>query len=467
MNTTFYLDPRFQQMFNCLDDGIFIADHSGKALWLNETSTKQIGASAEQIIGRNVTELEGMKMFTPSVTNIVLQKRETVSQMQTSRNRQLLATGYLLKIEDEDIEYVLVHVKDITETVRSSLKLEKAEAVIKQYVEELRQAKSQRIETNEKSQQLIGKGKKHQEVLDLMERVSTVDATLLILGETGVGKSIVAKNIHDKSERARHPFVQINCSAIPASLLESELFGYKKGAFTGADHKGKTGMVQEAKGGTLLLDEIGDLPFDLQPKLLQLLQEKTYTPIGGTKAEQADIRIIAATNSDLSTMVADKQFREDLYYRLNVLSIQVPPLREREEDIQSFVHHYMDHYNTKYKRNCVMTNEVLDILQDYEWPGNVRELENIMERLVITAKSDVILKEDLPEKLVMTHKKPGSSFSIHGAQSLTEHLENVEKEAITEAINEYGSTRKAADALGITQSAFMRRVRKYEITLSK
>ncbi|MGY4688785.1 sigma-54 interaction domain-containing protein [Salibacterium sp. K-3] len=465
MKHPFYLDPHFQQMFNALDDGIFIADYHGRALWLNHTSTRQIGSGADDVIGRHVTELENEGMFTPSVTNLVLHHQETISKVQTSLNRQLLATGYLIKTEDEDMNYILVHVKDITETVRSSLKLEKAEAVIKHYVEELRRAKKQSFDHDDTDRQLIGNGKKHQEVLDLMERVAKVDATLLIQGETGVGKSLVAKSIHNKSTRTGKPFISLNCSAIPASLLESELFGYKKGAFTGADQKGKPGIVEEADGGTLFLDEIGDLPFNLQPKLLQLLQDKTYMPVGGTKPKEADVRIITATNSDLQQMVADKEFREDLYYRLNVLSIRVPPLRERHEDIQSFVYHYVDHYNEKYNRNCVVSNEVMDILQEYDWPGNVRELENMMERLVITAKSDIILAEDLPEKLSPAVTRAPVSFSYDTPFSLPAYLEEIEKNVMLEALHEYGSTRKAAAAIGMTQSAYMRRVKKYNLTI--
>ncbi|GEK59931.1 PAS domain S-box protein [Marinococcus halophilus] len=467
MTEPFYLDRSFQDVFNKLEDGIFIADDSGYALWVNETSVKQIGSPLEEIIGKHVTELESREMFTPSVTNLVLDKREAVSSIQTSQNRKLLASGYLVPMEAQR-DYVLVHVKDITDMVRSSLQLEKAESVINFYVEELKKTKEDHKLTETEDSELIGKSKKFMEMKQLIKTTAQVDATLLIQGETGVGKSVIAKNIHETSERKDRPFIPLNCSAIPAALLESELFGYKKGAFTGANAKGKKGIVQEAEGGTLFLDEIGDLPLELQPKLLQLMQEKLYIPVGSSSVETTDIRIITATNSDLSAMVAEGRFREDLYYRLNVISVEVPSLRERFEDIPLFVHHYMEIYNKKYNRSCILSNEAMECFQNYEWPGNIRELENVIERAVITSSTDLIVAEELPDKLkIYEEKSPSRYVPDMEKQSLPSYLEDVEKQAIIKAFQKNGSSRKAADALGITQSAFMRRVKKYNLALQK
>ncbi|WP_200411047.1 sigma-54 interaction domain-containing protein [Virgibacillus salexigens] len=462
MDKKFFEDSHFHHIFNHLKDGIFIADCNGVALWINDTSTKQMGAPRSQVIGRNVKELENNGLFTPSVTKIVLEKKETVTKVQTSKGRQYLATGYLVNIKTDNTKYILVQVKDITETVRASFKLEKAETLLQKYWEELQLMKEKQNEVNKK-QVVIGKSKKHEEMLDLISRVSKVDATILLNGETGVGKSMIAEEIHKRSNRPDKPFVEINCGAIPETLLESELFGYKKGAFTGANSGGKVGLVEKANGGTLFLDEIAELPLALQPKLLQLLQNKSFIPIGSTDLKKVDVRIITATNQNLLKMVEDKQFREDLYYRLNVVSIHIPALRERKDDILPLVYHYFDLFKTKYKTTSNLSKDLLSYLKNYSWPGNIRELENMVERLVVTAKSTTIEKTDLSEEVLEEfHHKKKPAFSLNG-QSLPSFLGQIEKKVIQEAQMEHQSTRKAAQSLGITQSSFMRRLKKYNI----
>ncbi|MEH7107309.1 sigma-54 interaction domain-containing protein [Bacillus sp. JJ1764] len=458
MKKKFYEDEHFSRVFNHLKDGIFIADNNGTALWINDTSSKQMGAPRSKVIGRNVIDLEKAGLFNPSVTKMVIEKKETVTIVQTSKNRQYLATGYLIEIAEEGTKYILVHVKDITETVRASLKLEKAEALLQKYWDELQKIKS-RQSGSEKP--VIGKSKKHEEMLDLINRVATVDATILLNGETGVGKSLVASEIHKRSNRADQPFVQINCSAIPENLLESELFGYKKGAFTGANSNGKVGIVEKAHGGTLFLDEIAELPITLQPKLLQLVQEKSFIPVGGTNIKKVDVRIIAATNQNLLEMVQKRRFREDLYYRLNVVSIQIPPLRERKDDILPLVYHYFEQFKLKYGKTSTLSTELLEYLQEYSWPGNIRELENMMERLVVTARSNSIEITDLSNKVIQEVQQ--RSHSIINGQSLSDYLEGIEKKMIQDALQEHKSTRKAAHALGITQSSLMRRIRKFNL----
>lgn len=462
MSKKFYEDKHFQHIFNHLKDGIFIADHTGVALWINDTSTRQMGAPRSKVIGKHVTELENNGLFTPSVTKLVLEKKETVTKVQTSKDRQYLATGYLVNIRGEDTKYILVQVKDITETVRASFKLEKAEALIQKYWEELQQIKESQNE-KVKNSFIIGKSKKHEEMLDLISRVATVDATILLQGETGVGKSMIAKEIHQRSNRPDKPFIQINCGAIPETLLESELFGYKKGAFTGASSGGKIGLVEKADGGTLFLDEIGELPITLQPKLLQLLQNKSFIPIGSTDVKKVDVRIITATNQDLLQMVKEKRFREDLYYRLNVISVQIPALRERKDDILPLIYHYFDLFKAKYRKTSTLSNKLIEYLQNYSWPGNIRELENMVERLVVTAKSNEIETSALSDKVLEEgHHKEGSYSTLKG-QSLPNYLASIEKRIIEEAIKEHQSTRKAAQALGLTQSSLMRRLGKYNL----
>lgn len=462
MGKKFFEDRHFYHIFNKLKDGIFIADLNGVALWVNDTSTKQQGAPRSKIIGRTVTELENNGMFTPSVTKIVLEKKETVTKVQVSKGRQYLATGYLVNIKEDNTEYVLVHVKDVTETVKNSLKLEQAETLLQNYWEQLQQIKRKQ-NVADSHQFVIGKSKKHEEMLDLIDRVATVDATILLNGETGVGKSMIAREIHQRSNRQEKPFIQINCGAIPESLLESELFGYKKGAFTGANSSGKIGLVEKANGGTLFLDEIGELPLTLQPKLLQLVQNKSFIPIGSTELKKVDIRIITATNQNLLQMVEEKRFREDLYYRINVVSIHIPALRERKDDILPLIYYYFELFKTKYNKASVLSQELLDYLQNYSWPGNIRELENMIERLVVTAKPGVIEKTALSNKVLEEFdKKESNDFYLNG-KSLPNYLEEIEKRIIIEAQNKHKSTRKAAQSLGLTQSSLMRRIKKYNI----
>ncbi|SFE52126.1 sigma-54 interaction domain-containing protein [Alteribacillus iranensis] len=307
----------------------------------------------------------------------------------------------------------------------------------------------------------IGKGPTYRYIADLIDKVAEVDTTVLITGETGVGKNVIAERIHDVSARHEKPFIHVNCGAIPETLIESELFGYTGRAFTGASASGKTGMVQLADKGTLFLDEIGELPLHLQPKLLQLLQNKTFLPVGDTTVRQVDTRIVAATNKDLKQKVADGEFREDLYYRLNVLPIHVPALRERKEDVFPLLQANLDRFNKRHKKSKQFSGPVLDHLQQYGWPGNIRELENVVERLVITSGDDVIEENDLPED-VKKEQEDKSNMQIDFNETLPDMIEQLERKAITQMYEKHQSTRKAAKALGISQSAFMRRWHKYK-----
>lgn len=449
-------------IFNNLQDGIFITDHKGVALWLNDTSTIQLGASRSKLIGKHVDELEKDGFFNPSVTKDVIKKRKTVSKVQESLNRKYLATGKLVTIPGEKTEYILVQVKDITATVKASLKLKKAEDLLKKYWDELQQIKQKQPKPLSK-EFIIGTSKKHEQMMNLINQIAQYDATILLQGETGVGKSLIAEEIHLKSNRSNKPFLQINCGAIPETLLESELFGYKKGAFTGANNSGKIGLVESVDGGTLFLDEIAELPIALQPKVLQLVQHKSFIPIGASEVKKVDIRIIAATNENLFELIEERKFREDLYYRLNVVSIHIPALRERKEDIIQLIYHYFNRFTLKYGKNVTLAEELLVALQQYQWPGNIRELENMMERLVVTATSKIIDSASLPEHVLnLTNDDHHVTYTLNGKR-LQQYLDNIEKTIIQKAQMEFSSTRKAAQHLGLTQSSYMRRLKKYHL----
>ncbi|BAE86541.1 hypothetical protein DSY4752 [Desulfitobacterium hafniense Y51] len=287
-----------------------------------------------------------------------------------------------------------------------------------------------------------------------------MDSTVLILGESGVGKELIAQLIHRASHRSEKPFIKINCGAIPANLLESEFFGYEAGSFTGALKEGKKGLFELADGGTLFLDEVGELPLEHQVKVLRAIQEKEILRVGGKKTIKLDIRIIAATNRDLEAMIREKAFREDLYYRLNVVPMTIPPLRQRKEDVIPIALELLARYNTAYGYQKWIHPEVMDCLLNYDWPGNIRELENTIERLVVTSMDDCITKDAMAEiKSIDVHPAP------NGLTSLKAFLEKEENRLLEEAYRLMGSTRKAAAVLGISQSSMVKKMKKYGIEI--
>ena len=323
---------------------------------------------------------------------------------------------------------------------------------------------------------IIGKSKKILELVDIIKQVSKTPATVLLTGESGVGKEVFARAIHNLSDRADKPFIKINCAAIPEDLLESELFGYEKGAFTGA-HTQKKGKFELANGGTIFLDEIGDMPLLLQSKLLRVLQEKEIERLGGSKPIKVDVRIIAATNKDLEKMVYEGTFREDLYYRLNVVHIKIPPLRERKEDIPVLVFYFLNKFNKMYNKNLTISKELLDVFINYSWPGNVRQLQNTIERMVILSKSKVLEFKDLPQDIKNQLKQQEELYktdeikiktALNKSFKLPKTVEEIEREAIIKALEETGYViKKAARLLGMTPRQVRYRIDKYNIPLKR
>lgn len=308
---------------------------------------------------------------------------------------------------------------------------------------------------------MVGKSQAFQEVLHLIERVSQTNANVLITGESGTGKEVVAVAIHRNSPRKNGPFVPVNCAALPEQLLESELFGHEKGAFTGA-YSRKIGRFELADKGTIFLDEIGELPLNMQAKLLRVLQEKSFERVGGTKTLMVDVRVIAATNRQLEKAIRDGQFREDLYYRLNVMPINIPPLRERREDIPLLVDHILKKLKPTYGTKRI-SPAVLELFQRYDWPGNIRELQNVIERAAIISRGNEILPEHLPEEIRGSRAKSDKGLIIHFPDEGIS-LEEVEKQLLIKALEKSkGNQSKAAELLGITRSTFIYRCQKYGI----
>jgi transcriptional regulator with PAS, ATPase and Fis domain len=300
-------------------------------------------------------------------------------------------------------------------------------------------------------------------LMSVVEKVARVDSNILLIGESGVGKGLIAETIHKLSNRSNNNFVNINCGAIPETLLESELFGYEKGAFTGANREGKIGQIELADKGTLFLDEISELPLQMQVKLLKVINEKKFIRVGGTKTVTSDFRLIAATNKDLRRLVKEGKFREDLFYRLNVVPISIPPLRERKEDIIVLVKYFLEKYNKRYNVSKKISPEAFDVFLEYNWPGNVRELENCIERIVVTVDKDIIDLSDLPGflfKPFQDYTEPTELLPLKKA------VEQTERQLIIKAYKLYKNTYKVANILGISQPTVVRKLKKYKQEVS-
>ncbi|AKR07528.1 sigma-54 interaction domain-containing protein [Bacillus thuringiensis] len=435
-----------KDVFEYAFDEIFVTDEQGIVVRVNSTCERHYQLAAEELVGKHVKELQKDGIFYPSATLEVIEKKRPIELVQTTKSGEYLHVRTRPVFDDEgNLRRVISYSRDLTELYQLRQKVEEMDNQLKTYKKELR-------ETYE-HEGLIFKSLAMQKIVDTIKKVSVVDSTVLVLGETGVGKSRLVRHLHEVSHRKNESFYEINCAALPTNLIESELFGYSGGSFTGANREGKKGLLESAHKGTLFLDEIGEMPIEIQAKLLQVLQEKTFRPIGGRELKKVDVRIVAATNRDLSEMVKQGTFRKDLYYRLNVIPIAIPPLRERTEDILPLIYHYLQHFNKKYGRDVKLAPSTLQMFVGYPWEGNNREIENVIERIVITV-DDVVTVQDLP--LSMQEAAVEQS-----GQSLYKMLEEVERNIILKAYKTYGSSYKVAEFLQISQSAATRKIKKF------
>jgi len=440
-------------------DGIWITDHVGKILFANSANAKLLGVPRSELENKTTQELQDEGVFQTSAILEALQTRQQVSKVCNNPRTCLtvLATATPVFNEAGDIQYIFNNVRDITALNEMRESLQDKDEIIRQQNSQL---ETMRLRLGVGT--IIANSKAFTQVVELARRAATFDgATVLILGESGTGKEVISELIVNTSPRKDKPYLQINCGAIPENLIESELFGYEKGAFTGADAKGRKGLFEAANGGTVFLDEIGDLPLHMQVKLLRVLQQKRIVRVGGTETVNLDVRIIAATNKDLKQMVKEGRFREDLYYRLNVVPIEIPPLRDRKEDILPLVNHFLTVANRKYHTNKSIYSDTIDVLESYSWPGNVRELENLMENLVITTPGDIIRRENLSERLKFSTEDHGFTEDTE-VITLKETVERAEYMAIQKAIRQCGSIRKAAVALGVDPSTIVRKQQNYQ-----
>lgn len=439
-------------------DEISVSDASGIIIYMNEACERHYGLRPEQVIGKTVYSLTKSGYWAPVLAPVVLkEKRRVTMEQMTHIGRKMVVTATPVLDSKNNIEFIVWNSRDITEI--ESMKHDLMET--KKMVEHYRQEVYDLRKRDTSFEGYIASSKAMKKCLELANKIAAVDSTVLITGETGTGKNVIAKYVHNRSLRRHEKMMKINCAAIPEQLLESELFGYCGGAFTGADRYGKQGLVELANGGTLFLDEIGEIPISLQAKLLELVQENSFIPVGGKCRTKVDIRIIAATNRNLEQLVEEEKFRQDLYYRLNVINIHLPPLRDRVDDIIPLLNYYLEVYDNKYKRNHWFTQQALDILVNHTWPGNIREIGNLVERLVVTISDTKIRPEHLSgivkkELRAKTQFEWNPQLFIDDSHSLKEK----ETQLIMELYRKLGSSYKVADALKISQSKVSRTVRK-------
>lgn len=442
-----------KELLDYTSDAIFIDDMYGNTVWANKACEEIYEIKREDVIGKSIDSQEKMGIFYPSVAKLVFKQKKQVTILHSNKKgKKILTTGTPIFFKNGKIKKVVSTSRDITELISLKNQIEDVQS-------KLEELKELRVEIYGN---FIARSKKMIDVIQLARRLSQIDSTVLITGESGVGKGKVAEYIHKLGCRKDKPFVKVNCGAIPEALIESELFGYDHGAFTGSRKQGKKGLFELAQNGTIFLDEIGELPLNLQVKILQAIQDKEIQRVGGLKPIKIDVRIIAATNRDLKEMVSKGKFREDLFYRLNVVPIHIPPLRERQEDILPLIRHFLKVYNDKFNFKKRIDPNAIDCLIRYSWPGNVRELENIIERLIITSNHDIILSDNLPAYIV-NEEDNEHIIRIPNTSNLKEIIEDVEKQIICEAVNKYKTTRKVAKILGVSQPTIVRKINKYNI----
>ncbi|HEX3012618.1 MAG TPA: sigma 54-interacting transcriptional regulator [Syntrophomonadaceae bacterium] len=435
-------------------DGILVTDGIGNVLMVNKAYERLTGIKVEEMRGKNMRELLNPEFMPRSAALMVLEEKKPITIPQQTRNgRNIMVTGSPVYNAKGEIDAVITNVRDITEIYQLRQELLKAQEMEKIYYSKF---------SAEKVKGPIAVSNAMQDIYSLAQKVSPVDVTVLILGESGVGKDVIARYIHEHSQRSNGPLITINCGAIPEQLLESELFGYVGGAFTGANKKGKTGLFEMAKGGTLFLDEIGELGLNLQVKILRAIESGEITRVGAVNPISTDVRILAATNRNLAGMVSRNEFREDLYYRLNVVQIEIPPLREHVEDIGPLSIYFLKGFNRRYNQNKKLIYEVIRELEKYRWPGNIRELKNVIERMVVISSGEYIQLSDLPWYSKPTREDNNRVF-VQGVMPVEEAIEQVEKQILANALKEFKTSRKIASAVGLNQSTVVRKMKKYDL----
>ncbi len=465
------MNHEYQAILNSISDGVYITDGQGKTLHINRAFEQITGITWDQINNKDVRQLVNQGVYQKSVTLKVLESQKEESIVETLPNgKEVLLTGVPVYDKKGAITQVVTTLRDMEELTSLKHALARTVETNERYKMELLHFRLNQMNM----ENLIIHSQAMKQIMRTAMQLGDVDSTVLITGESGVGKEIVARVIHRSGRGEQAPMITTNCSAIPETLLESELFGYEKGAFTGADRGGKPGLFEVANGGTLFLDEIGDISLNTQVKLLRAIQEKEIVRVGGRKPIQVDVRVIAATNQDLEEMVRQGSFRQDLYYRLNVIPLHIPPLRERKEAILPLANHFLHQFNRRFHKHVHISPGVMNVFELYSWPGNVRELENTLERLVVLCSEDRVTPDQLPIHIIRSVEDLQQTPRVHEAcpeieeptdsmQPLSVALARYEERILTQVWQRYPSTRKLAKVLGISQSTAVRKLSSYGI----
>lgn len=459
-----------QLQFQILPDdtyyGIYILDGKGIVLKVNDVAAGLVGLKKEKMIGMNIQSLVDDGIIDQALTPVILKSKKPLSLplYVIKSNKYILASGMPIFNKNGDILFVVVIEHDITIIKELRTQLEQA----KQITDTIKSELSDRNLLELKNSEIIADSPEMKQVLTVLLKLAKMDVSnILITGDSGTGKGFLSKFIHHNGIRKDKPFISINCATLPEMLLEAELFGYEKGAFTGASDSGKTGLFELANQGTIFLDEIGDLPFSVQAKLLKCLDEGEIRRLGGTKEIKVDCIIIAATNHNLEDLVRRKKFRQDLYFRLNIFPVQVPSLRDRREDILKISIFYLNKYNKMYKQKKQFSERCIELLQAYDFPGNVRELKNIIKNAVVI-KEKKVLGNILPpnrRRLNVIENLSSDKRDVSPDKGLNEMLLEFERKKLVRALNKSDSTRDLSERLRISQSTVVRKLKKHGLSM--
>ena len=445
-------------ILNASSDGILVSDNKGNVIYVNDAYENITGLKKSDLVRKNLNNLLNLKTFNFSACLYALEKNKPITiTHKYITGKSALTSANLIYDDKKNIIGAFCNTRSLDNLMKLNENLNKTKMFEFKYPNK-KCSESPKLSSNN----IIAISPCMKEVLKLSEIASKFDSTVTIHGETGTGKEVISKYIHDKSHRKNAPFIKINCAAIPSELFESELFGYETGAFTGANKNGKLGMFELANGGTILLDEISELHLNMQSKLLRILQEKEFFRVGGSSPIKLDVRIISAANKDLKKEVELGKFREDLYFRLNVFPINLPPLRERHSDIEPLVLYFLEKLNKKYNNTVTISEDALLALNNYTFPGNVRELQNLVEYLFITSINDEIIFTQLPNNIINNHISQANKM-IKSNSNLNLMLDNFEKTILIDELKKHSSIRKTSKALGIHPSTLCRKIKKYNL----
>lgn len=465
MYGTHMLADYIEQLCDTFRDGICVTDHRGIVVLVNQRHAVLTGIPREKMLGMCVQDMVQNGVFSTVLNSRVVQSGEKISGVQHLFNgRTLLLNGYPVKDASGSVVYVITTIRDVT----ALAELREEIAAQKELLETFQALSNDAAGIGSVQYPRILQSRAMQHLYAEAAAIADTDATALLLGETGVGKDVVARHIHSQSRRAEAPFVKVDCGSIPENLIETELFGYAPGSFSGASKNGKAGLVEAASGGTLFLDEIGELPMSMQSRLLRVLQDWEVLRVGATSPKKVDVRVIAATNKELEKEVVKGAFRSDLYYRLKVAVLRIPPLRERRADILPLALAFLGYYGKKYRKQARFSEEVAHILQEYSWPGNVRELENLIQGLLVTCKGEVIEAAALSGIRPLTSGTDEAASgrrlpSVEGRsfKSIMKELENAVIEA---GLRRYGSISELARQFQVDRSTIFRKTKALEAT---